>query len=436
MRLVQYIKERWKGLMDNELSNRFVNLLSIDVLIKGSGLILMYVYLKMMTESEYGIYGLVFNLVGSVSLFMNFGLYVAQTAFFHDYKAHLGKLIFNLNLVLTALLVVSYIIFYFTSVDFDILYYLIGKEMNGFSLPRFRIWIWIGITTQIFATMTNSYFVMSKRKIRLFQIYNACKVVVTNVFVIWALTYFQTDRSYTRVKYGMIADAFITLPFFFWYIKNVTFDIDWKLIRKSLFIGIPSMVTALIGSVYGLTDRNILLKHSNGVVLGVYTYAYTLTSNMWVFLQAFLNAFWPDFMSEKNPLKSYENTKRVTKKVMTFLSLVAVGMFLFAAVVDYSGLISLKYSDALNYMPLMLLTQLVFALSTILSNYYVYFNKTYFQIIISAVSLYINWQLCTWLIPGMQTWGAVLATLITTSLVCFINFWFVYTYCHRESSES
>ncbi len=427
MKPITFVKDQYKRFMTNELSHRFINLLSVDVLIKVSGLALMYVYLKVMNESQYGIYGMVVNLIGSASLFMNLGLYIAQTTYFNEYKDNIGKLIFNLNVVLLLFLLVLYVVFYYTFIDLDILYYLIGKETKDFNLPRYRIWIWIGITTQVYATMMSNYFVMSKRKIRIMQLFNAGRIFITNGITIYILYNYDIEKAYARIKYSMIVDAMVAIPFFIYYIRIIKPELDFKLILNSLKIGLPTMATAIISSIYGLTDRNILLKHTNGAVLGVYTYAYTLASNLWVFLLAFLGAFWPTFLEGNDPKESYRSTIRVTKKVMKLLTLVSIGMFCFAWFVDYFKIISIKYSEAINFLPAMLITQLILAWSTMMANYYIYFKKTYIQIFVSLFSLFLNWQLCVWFIPDMHTWGAILATMITTAMVCLYNWWFAYS---------
>jgi O-antigen/teichoic acid export membrane protein len=429
MKLIDLAKDYYKAFMANELSNRFLNLLSVDVLIKASGLALMYVYLRLMNLEEYGIFGMVVNLVGSVALFMTFGLYIAQTTYFHEYKDNIGKLIFNVNLILFVFLIILYLVFFYTLVDFNLLNFLIGKDIKNFSLVRFRLWIWVGITTQVFVFMMNNYFVMSKRKIRVLQIYNASKIIITNGLTIWALYQVDLDKAYVRLKYSVIVDAFITLPFFFSYIRTIKPEVDFKLIRKCLLIGLPSMATGIIGSIYGLTDRKILLDFTSAATLGVYTYALVLTGNLWIFLQAFLSAFWPTFLDEKDTRASFRKTLRVTKKVMLLLIIISIGMFSFAWFVDYFKIINLKYKESIGFMPLMLVTQLVIAFSTIMSNYFIYFKMTYIQIFTSIISLSINWALCIWLIPQYSCWGAIWATLITATVSCAFNYGYAYYMC-------
>ncbi len=429
MKLIDLAKDYYKAFMANELSNRFLNLLSVDVLIKASGLALMYVYLRLMSLEEYGIYGMVINLVGSLALFMNFGLFVAQTTFFNEFKDNIGKLIFNVNLILFLFLIIAYLIFYYTLVDFNLLNFLIGKDIKNFNLPRFRLWIWVGITTQVFVFMMNNYFVLSKRKIRIFQIYNASKIIITNGLTIFALYQMDLDKAYVRLKYSMIVDAFITLPFFLYYIRLIRPEVDFKLIRKCLLIGLPCMATGIIGSIYGLTDRKILLDFTNAATLGVYTYSLVLTGNLWIFLQAFLNAFWPNFLEEKDTRKSFLHTMRVTKKVMLLLTIISIGMFAFAWFVDYFKIINLKYKESISFMPLMLVTQIIIAFSTIMANYFIYFKRTYIQIFTSIISLTINWQLCLLLIPAYSCWGAIWATLITAGVSCLFNYSYAYYNC-------
>jgi O-antigen/teichoic acid export membrane protein len=112
---------------------------------------------------------------------------------------------------------------------------------------------------------------------------------------------------------------------------------------------------------------------------------------------------------------------------MKLLTLVSIGMFVFAWSVDYFKIISIRYNAAIAFLPAMLFTQLILAWSTMMANYYIYFKKTYIQIFVSLVSLILNWKLCVLLIPSMQTWGAIVATMIATIVVCIYNTWFAYS---------
>jgi O-antigen/teichoic acid export membrane protein len=77
----------------------------------------------------------------------------------------------------------------------------------------------------------------------------------------------------------------------------------------------------------------------------------------------------------------------------------------------------------------MLLTQIIQSISTLFSNYFIYFNKTYYSIILAVVSSILNIVLCILLVPDFGMIGAVLATFTVSLIVCMINFNFAHKHC-------
>src|SRR5688500_5740098 len=85
------------------LLNRLFAVLGIDILVKLSGVILLPVYLRLMTQDEYGLYNYLLSIILTFSLVLNFGLYIPISKFYHDYKDDLqkGKLLFTTFILLT-----------------------------------------------------------------------------------------------------------------------------------------------------------------------------------------------------------------------------------------------------------------------------------------------------------------------------------------------
>ncbi len=432
MKLLSGVKGYYRAFATNELSLRFINLLSVDLFVKVIGLALMFVYMRIMSIAEYGVYGLIFNLISSVSLFLNFGLYVSQATYFQEYKDRLGLLIFNLNIILVILFTLLGVVINVSSLDLEILHFLVGKELSIHEITKFRKWIWVGVITQSLVLMLNNYLVMNVSKIRIFQFYSLFKVLIVNVLAIIAISVFVGDKSLLRVEYTVIVDLIITIPFLFYYLRRIEPRLDFRLIRKSLIIGIPVMCTAFVSAIQGLVDRRFLLEYTSSVDLGIYTYCVVLTGNLWVLLQSFISAYLPSFLEEKDVKISFANTWRISKKIMLLLGIVGIGMIAFALFVDFFGLVNLKYKESLRYMPFLLLSQLFLAFGAIWASYYFYFRVGYMQLISATISLFVNILICYFLISEIKIWGAVIASITASIVGCCFNFGYAYYRCMNK----
>src|SRR5437762_2369799 len=105
---------------NNLLVNRLFAVLSIDILVKLSGVILLPVYLRLMTQEEYGLYGYLLSIIFTFSVVLNFGLYIPLSKYYHDFENEeaRGHLLFTIFCLLAVIL--TFVIFpiYFFNWDF------------------------------------------------------------------------------------------------------------------------------------------------------------------------------------------------------------------------------------------------------------------------------------------------------------------------------
>src|ERR1043166_8735557 len=119
---------------DNLLFNRLVAVLSIDIFVKLSGIILLPIYLRLMTQDEYGLYGYLLSIILTFSVVLNFGLYIPLSKFYHDYeKVDKGKLLFTIFCLLIAILIIVIFPIYFFGWDYAIVKILFKNRINYIS---------------------------------------------------------------------------------------------------------------------------------------------------------------------------------------------------------------------------------------------------------------------------------------------------------------
>jgi len=71
--------------------NKFTGVLSIDILVKASGFLLIPVYLRLMTQNEFGLYNYLLSIIQTFSLVLNLGLYIPQSKLYHTLPSRKEK---------------------------------------------------------------------------------------------------------------------------------------------------------------------------------------------------------------------------------------------------------------------------------------------------------------------------------------------------------
>jgi O-antigen/teichoic acid export membrane protein len=416
----------FKYYKSNELTNRFARILSLDILVKGGLFFLYPIYIRLMSVEEYGVYGYLINIVSVFSLSLNFGMYIAQTKQYHDIgPERRGEYLFNINFFLILALSLSVAAIFLTRIDYKIISFLFEK---GIDYSSYRNWIVLGIVNSIYGLMVYNYF-MTSEQIGFYQLQNILKLVFVNAVAIYMMKMDIGDNVVVRLKYSTIMETLILLPFLFVYLRRIQPRLNIAMIRGALFIGIPSIISSIIGIVYSLADRKILEQYRSHEELGIYTLGIVLSGIIYMIFAAFQNSLLPFFYKEKDKKENYKRTTRAVKKMTLLLFASALLMFLTTVALTRFNIIKPEYGRVLPLMPVMLITQIVQSVSTLYSNYYVYFNKNYYSIILSVISSVLNIVLCLVFIPGMGMAGAVWATFIITGLMFLINYRFAWYNC-------
>jgi O-antigen/teichoic acid export membrane protein len=423
----EFIKDIYvKYYKNNELTNRFANILSLDILVKGGMFFFYPIYIRLMTVDEYGVYGYLINIIAVFSMALNFGMNVAQTKQYHDLSVeNRGSYIFSINAFLALAVTIVTAILFSTHLDSWVISFLFEKSID---YQLYRPWIILGIVNSIYSLMVYNYF-MTSEQIKYYQWQNLLKLILVNTIVIAYLKSDIGDNVLVRIKYNYIVETLILVPFLIMYLRGIQFRFNAEYVKSALYIGLPAMFSGIIGVFYSLADRKFIEQYRSHEELGVYTLGITLSGIIYLIFAAFQNSLLPFFFKEKNKVVNYERTIRSTKKITGLLLLMALLMFVFTYLLIKLEVIKPEYAAILPIMPLMLFTQIIQSVSTLFSNYYIYFNKSYYSIFLTILSAVLNIVLCIIFIPDYGIFGAVAATFVVSVVLCIINYNFARKKC-------
>ena len=419
-RLVSAWLQKYK---QNVLFGRLFSVLSIDILVKLSGIVLLPVYLRLMTQDEYGLYSYLISIVLTFALVLNFGLYIPLSKFYHDYKEPetRGKLLFTIFSVLIGILVLIVCVIYLFRLDFQIVNILFKNPVN---YKSYRFAIMLAVVVTVLNFMLTNYFFTSE-KINAVKKYNVARIICINVVTLGFLFFLNAwDTVEVRLKSTYITELFLLIIFSFTVYKEVRPSFDNKVAFAALKLGAPVMLSAIFGIVINFSDKFFLEKHGDFKDLSNYYLAVSCAAIIPMIFTSLQNAWLPSFLKEKDISKNFMRTKKMVSQLVFLFSFLSVAMVIFVQILLYTRIIPMKYQEVIYILPILLVSQILASLVPLYTNYLIYFEKTYIVSVVGFFICFVIFAASKILIPRFGVYGAAFVSLMS-NLVYFISYYFI-----------
>lgn len=412
------MKAIYRNYKDNIVINRFVNLLSVDVLVKGSSFLLLPVYLKLMTQVEFGFYNYLISIVTFFSQVLNFGLYVAQSKIYPELKAEdRGSFLFTLQISLLLLLASALVVIYAFGLDFKIIELLFKSPIN---YAHYRFPILIAIVSAVYSFMLYNYFLTSER-IKHVQRYNVLRLICVHGISLTGLLLIKGDGVFTRISLTYAVEIILVVCFFYYYVKEMKADFNKNHFIRGIKLGFPVMASSVLGIFMSFGDKYLLEKKSGFVDLSIYYLAFSIANVIPLVFNTFQNIWLPIFFKERNLQENLRKTKKMIFRLFfAFLGL-SIMMLLGMKGALLFNLIDAKYNTVIFILPLVLLAVSVDSISHLLINYVTYFEQTY---ILPVLSVFLGASSITLNIFAIKYYGiyGAAVSLLTISSLGFLTY--------------
>ncbi len=414
--MINNIQQQVKGFIKRYRGNIFLKRLStvliIDIFVKLSGFVLLPVFLRLMTQEEFGLYNYILSILNTFSLVLNFGLYIPLTKFYHDSKDpwERGKLLYTLSVTLVITMCAVLIPLYLLKIDYWFIKLLF---QNPIDYQSYRFVIFFSLLATIFSFMLTNYFYSAER-IGLIKKYNFARIIAINIIVISALYFIPGDKANTRLIFTYAIEFILFCFFLRFLVKKMVPRFDKDIAVKSLKMGFPIMLSAIMGIVINFSDKFFLERYGDFRALSQYYLALSFAGIIPVIFASVQNAWLPIFMKEKDLKLNLTKTSQLFKKLFIVFTCIAIAIWLLFFTLFQTGIIPSKYDGVAYILPVLLVTNIFASLTPILSNYLIYFQKTYivsvtglFVCVVSLLSSY-------FFIRRWNIYGAALASLISS----------------------
>jgi O-antigen/teichoic acid export membrane protein len=413
------------------LVNRLLAVLSIDILVKLSGVILLPIYLRLMSQDEYGLYGYLLSIIMTFSIVLNFGLYIPISKYYHDYEnvQDRGRLFFTILCLLGGMLFLIIFPAYFFGWDYFFVKILFKNQIN---YSAYRGAVLLALIVSVLNFMLTNFF-FTTEKIRQLKRYNIFRIICINVatlFFLFALT--DQDKVRTRLTSTYMVELVLFLAFAIYHLKELVPRFSKAMAVSSLKLAMPVMLSAVFGIVINFSDKFFLEKYGSFKDLSYYYLAVSCASVIPMIFTSFQNAWLPLFLKEKDLKKNIIKTNSLLARLFIVFTALSICILVFVKLVLAMGIIQRKYEETIYILPILLISQIISALVPLYSNYLVYFEKTH---IVSVTGLFLcglSLGLCLWLIPKFGVYGAATVSLIANACYFTIYYFIIKIYTRKK----
>ena len=431
MNTVRPLKRWIAQYRDNLLINRLFAVLSIDILVKLAGVILLPVYLRLMTQDEYGLYGYLLSIIFTFSVVLNFGLYIPLSKYYHDFENEedKGRLLFTIFCLLAVILTCVIFPIYFFNWD-----YLMVKILfkNQISYADYRGSVLLALIVSIGNFMLTN-FLFTSEKIRQLKQYNFLRIICINFFaVIFLFILKNHDKVRVRLETTYLVEGILFLAFVYIFIREVRARFSRKIARAGLKLALPVMLSAIFGIVINFSDKFFLEKYGSFKEMSYYYLAVSCAGVIPMIFASFQNAWLPLFLKEKDLRKNVAKTNKLVIRLFLVFAVLAFSIQIFVWVILSLGIIQSKYHETLFILPLLLISQILSALTPLYTNYLVYFEKTHVVSITGFFICCISLGLSVIFIPRWGVYGAGAVSIASNGSYFIIYYFIIRHYIQKK----
>jgi len=411
--MTSWMKSLIERYSSNKLVINYLKVFSIDVFVKASGVLLLPLYLKLMTQEEFGLYGYLFAIGGTFSLVFNLGIYAGQSKLYHEYSGNdRSRMLYTLNILLAVFLVVSFATMVVADWDKAVIRILFSFPID---YSKYRIPVLLGLVVNVYSLLLTNFFLTSD-KITKLQQFNAVRIIGINVIVIlvlWLLPY--DDHAWLRLTTAYAVETLIVIYYSKYYWKEMLPQFDREVAKRALKIGVPIVFSAMLGILINLGDRYFLEKHGSMHDLSIYNVALTFASIVPFVFTSFQNVWLPLFLKETDVQSNRSRTRKMVIRLL--FSFIALSILLVAGVkfTLITGIIDEKYALSLNVLPFLLVSAIMTSLSQLYANHLILLDKLKYVIIVGVPVAIISYTLNKNLVPVWGIYGAASSSIIANA---------------------
>lgn len=384
------------------------------------GFVLLPLYSKYLTTSEFGVVAAMGVLGSIIAAFSTLALDMAASRFYFDSTDSVTrrKVLGTFFLGSVSIALVTFFILILCRPLLVMTY----PEVAFYPFYFFTI---ITITAGVCGNYILSYFRIAEKPRSFFM------MIGLTVALQFGLIYFyvvvRNEGAQGQVTALLITTLILLPAYLVIAYRNFIFVFDWELIKRGLAFSWPLIPTLLVAWVLNWSDSIFIANYCSMSDVGLYSMAYKISMVIFVASSAFSTAFYPVFFRKAN-----ERDQTAAKQsIYSFIHVSSRGFialsFLLALFAEdiVRLLLDSKYRESYYLIRIILLSHILSAIMGISSNlYYQQSKRSKFQLAVVSGAAVINLVLNYLLVPTFGVYGAAYATVISMSVLTLLHYQF------------
>lgn len=392
-----------------------------EVLVSASGFLLIPLYTRVLTPTDYGVVGYVQVFLQVTVPILAVEFHGAQARYLfedHGTADELGRFLFTINAFPT---VVAIAVFAPLTVLGVTLRWTVGSAGIPF-WPYMTLVLWSALFTVLANNALGYYRALQRYAVATaLQVGRFLGITGFTLFFVLVLDMGALGRI-GGLFAGLLLFVFVS---FAPYARHFRFQWDGAALRYALLFGAPLVIHALAATVHAVIDRFILERYVDLEQLGIYSLAFTVGNALNLFIVGFNRAFQPSyyrFMAEESDSADHHVVRSFTAwlliiSVVSIIGIVAGRPFLQV----FAGP---RFVSAGPLFPWIILAVFLGGFYYFFSAPLFYYKKTAILPLITGSSAIANIGLNLLFIPRFGAIGAIVATGASHAIMSALAFGF------------
>lgn len=220
------------------------------------------------------------------------------------------------------------------------------------------------------------------------------------------------------ILYANIIAAFVNLlmmlPFT---LKYLTLSFDFQLLKEMLRFGLPFLPNGIAFMTIEMVDRFLVTKYLGKDTLALYHANYKFAAILLLLIIGFRNAWQPFFLKIAKVSQAPSIYSRTLNYYLMIASIISIFVVFFIddlLKIHYFNaffILGEKYWPGIQYIPWIIISYLFYGIYMIFTPAFYITKKSKYMILFTGSGAIINILSNIWLLPKIDIWGAVVATI-------------------------
>lgn len=388
-----------------------------NILPQAVGFLLLPVYTRYLTPSDYGIVASMGALGTIIVVFLSLCLERSVYRLFYDYKDTKDKRDF-LGTIFISLAANSLIMIILIFIFKD----LVSKTFTSIDFYPYYVYTILSSFFTIFYFIPSSYFQITENA-RNFVILSLGKFLLTTFLTLWYVVKLHAGAE-GQIKAGLISNLVLFPIFLFLTTKMVNYTLKLDVLKKALLFSIPLVPNIIASWALSMSNRIFIERYFNLSDVGIYSLGNTLATVALTITNGFEIAYLPHFFKLANSDDVVGNRKRLEKSNNIYALVMLLIVFAIALVSKelVTFFMDVRYREVYKITRIIAFSYYFMGLGGIVTLSILQEKKTKQNMYMAVAAALVNALLNFLLIPRFGMYGAAYATFLTFSIGFLVQY--------------